>query len=575
MPQQIQVAFQGGGARFIEMLPIAHALSAAHKNRTIRITRVAGSSAGSICAALIACNADFDKVRSFIEIEGLGRSRRMRRWCSTPGDLDTSLVTGARFAVALLRSVFGVSLLRTSVLVDFLTDLFVRSMEHPDSQGSGGKVNPSAQNDRFDLRKINNAPNGIKLVITGSDLFKGEGVVFEEGNLIEKIAHSSAIPFAFRAYKDIAVSPIVDGGLCENLPAEQLLKFEDQDGPVFCVSIADNNETGYVPKDMKQYCNQLISASMNHNVLRSKRLVGFSNLFEAKTALTTFDFEGAVKKIKDDDWYQESREAADSKIDGIAQLYSSVVAPSPADTIPSSLSGRLSAPKIMSALYKVFSASIGLTDWEFKRFKFIVRAECLKLPAGKKSLASPDYMVRISTVKAREGNLSCFSSSAHLDQEGSIVPTKWTCYNETQKKGILIQPVPVMDPVPGSVGMVRVLIFFEDPSNCVAKDDVLTIKSYYLRSDAMVGLAGPEKSDHIQITNGHGVPIEESDVVLVYPTLFGQILAVGTNREPVIKEEVIRSEYLLDANEGYSAIGCRATNLSPNASFRVDFFKKP
>jgi predicted acylesterase/phospholipase RssA len=210
MAPVLQVAFQGGGARFVEMLPVAHGLADAHRKGYIRITRVAGCSAGSICAALIAYKADFDLAKQFIIDEGPKQARAMRRFSSNFG-----------------TKVCGVNI------------------------------------DRVRL-----------------------------GQALMQARHG--IPFAFRTYTDVETSPYVDGGVCENLPVERLLKDEDEDGPVFAVSIVEDNPRPYLPANVKEYLLQLLSASMNHNVERAKRLVGYSNVIEAKTVLNTFDFEGAI-----------------------------------------------------------------------------------------------------------------------------------------------------------------------------------------------------------------------------------------------------------------------------------------
>src|SRR5262245_49150576 len=68
----VQVVFQGGGARVAALLAAADALRQAERCRKIRVTRVAGTSAGAIVAALFA-NRDIDlnnQVRHDILIRG-------------------------------------------------------------------------------------------------------------------------------------------------------------------------------------------------------------------------------------------------------------------------------------------------------------------------------------------------------------------------------------------------------------------------------------------------------------------------------------------------------------------------
>lgn len=569
MPQQLQVSFQGGGARFVEMLPAAHALAAAHARQRIAITRVAGSSAGSICAALVACGADFTKVRKFVVDNGGARVRNMRRWCTRPVKHSSwrvvrilkAPVKYSKTGIAIGRATWGRSLLNTPVLHTFLIDLF----------------NASVGRSQLEIKSVDSIC-GIKLVITGSDLHRAQGVVFEEGNLLEKIVHSSAIPFAFRSFRDVAVSPIVDGGLCENLPVEQLLAREDFDGPVFCVSCSDAEETNYLPEGITDYCNQLISASINHNVLRAKRTVGASNTFETVASVDTFDFEAAIDRLADDQWYNERYWEADAKIRQIEQLFSVVNEILPDDNVPANLSGRLSAPKIMSSLARVFDDSPLRSDWEYRKSAFVVRAECLQ-STDDRAPRLADHVMRLATIMAKGPNLVCFTSSAALNAEGSIVPTKWTAYNETRKRSLRIQPIPASKSGRDARGRIDVLIFFEDPKNAVAPGDVISIRSHYLGGEAMIGL---EKvgQDYVSIENPHAVPIAETDIVLVYPSRLGRVSAVAEEKSLVrnnvkpIDDEVMRRWYLPPASGSWQAVGCTAANVLPGESFRVDFYKK-
>ncbi|MFX5252843.1 hypothetical protein ABTD06_19025, partial [Acinetobacter baumannii] len=66
------------------------------------------------CAALVAQNADFVKVRKFIAQHGNQRLRQMRRWCTTPS--EDQMMQACKDAVALYRAMRGHSLLNTGVL---------------------------------------------------------------------------------------------------------------------------------------------------------------------------------------------------------------------------------------------------------------------------------------------------------------------------------------------------------------------------------------------------------------------------------------------------------------------------
>ena len=80
-PPKLQFAFQGGGAKFIAMLPAAAAISHFAKKGKIDISAVAGTSAGAICAALIAANCDFEKLATSSERTGTLTSKLWSAIC--------------------------------------------------------------------------------------------------------------------------------------------------------------------------------------------------------------------------------------------------------------------------------------------------------------------------------------------------------------------------------------------------------------------------------------------------------------------------------------------------------------
>jgi predicted acylesterase/phospholipase RssA len=549
MSPRVQIAFQGGGARFVEMLPIAHALLDAHNDEHITITRVAGSSAGAICAALLACKSNFEAARRFVIDEGRQQLPHLLRWSSkVPGKR-------LRFALALRMAQKSVSVLKNEVLVEFLRSLLAASgatqqlIEHTDTSS-----------------------RGIKLAITGSDLSLARGAIFTNGNLLDAIVHSSAIPVALRSWKDVRTSPYVDGGVCENLPTEYLLKFEDEDGSVFAASLQEEGQS-YIPTSLLDYGLKLMSASMNHNVMRAKELIGQSHVFEAPTQLNTFDFAGAIDKLADDETYEACYDNAWHQILRYSQLHKTVGGVS-----PFYLSGRVSAPKVMRSIFRVFESSLKTVDWSYKKAAFLVRADCLRPPLHQR-VPLPDQVIRIARIQAKESGLVCFNSSAAMTPEGSIMPTAWTCFNETQQKELLVQAVPAENVASKTRGKLReVLLFFENPRANILAGDEITVSSYYMVGPNMLNLK--KGSDYISVSNPHPIPVELADVILAYPVDFGPVAAaIDTSlRHRVgapISEKELKTEYGGNFNNDIKLLGIRTQNLAPGEPFRVIFTKVP
>lgn len=64
MPFKCQLAIQGGGAKIIALLAAMEAVQKLQGERRIQVTRVAGTSAGAIVAALFAAECDMADVRN-------------------------------------------------------------------------------------------------------------------------------------------------------------------------------------------------------------------------------------------------------------------------------------------------------------------------------------------------------------------------------------------------------------------------------------------------------------------------------------------------------------------------------
>jgi hypothetical protein len=154
-----------------------------------------------------------------------------------------------------------------------------------------------------------------------------------------------------------------------------------------------------------------------------------------------------------------------------------------------------------------------------------------------------------------------------LTAEKTIIPTKWTCFNETKKQAVPIHPIPVKHDE--ALNMMDVLVFFEKPSASISQGVVLTIRSYFLLPRAMIALE--KGNDYIRVSNPHTVPIEQTDIVLLYPKAFGPVGAAPDPEGEPISEDV-KNAYLGLANQDYEAVGCSA-KLLPDSKFRVNFFR--
>lgn len=69
MPTPIQLAIQGGGAKITHLVAALEAVQALQREGVVRVTRIAGTSAGVIAGALFAAGVDLQRARDAFETQ--------------------------------------------------------------------------------------------------------------------------------------------------------------------------------------------------------------------------------------------------------------------------------------------------------------------------------------------------------------------------------------------------------------------------------------------------------------------------------------------------------------------------
>ncbi len=195
-PIQIQVAFQGGGAKLAALLAAAEALEQAEADGKIKITRLAGTSAGSIAACFLAAGVPMNTVRQSL----LGQGPTMVKYYSAIGVWDV------------LQALRGSPIKKTKMIEDWIKGLLL-----PKKVVSVGDVA---------------AVRGVQFLAPATDL--GSRKPFparDDQDVVQALMDSCGLPFFFRTWARSG-STIVDGGLCENLPTDLLAEGVEQYGKV-------------------------------------------------------------------------------------------------------------------------------------------------------------------------------------------------------------------------------------------------------------------------------------------------------------------------------------------------------
>ncbi|HYC91875.1 MAG TPA: patatin-like phospholipase family protein [Thermoanaerobaculia bacterium] len=254
----IQLAIQGGGAKITHLIAALQAVQGLEREGVLRVTRIAGTSAGAIAGALYAAGVDMQRARDAFAFR---REELLRAFPPTSAWLRAAW----KFFT---RQPFWDARPLRRVLVSLLA--------------------PCAR-----LRDLR-----VPLIIVAADLTNLQPRVYDapEEPLISSLMDSAGIPFFFRtalpqAHGDHRI--VVDGGVCENLPSEKLA-WSPEEGEVvgitFSVSRSGAPLTGYL-----DFARALLETALNASVLRAQLALGM-NSFVIRSDAGSFDFQRAFDR---------------------------------------------------------------------------------------------------------------------------------------------------------------------------------------------------------------------------------------------------------------------------------------
>ena len=284
-PLPIQLAIQGGGAKICALLAAMEVVQKLQRDKKLIVKRIAGTSAGAIVGALFAAGIDMAVVRE--RLRGVPLSKVPQMFPAPGLNLFTKLARG--------RPLWG---------TQFLVDELVRFLEK--------KARVVTFRELQEQYKT-------ELLVVAADLTESGKIVYgaldDEGRapnkkIIEAILDSCGLPYCFRTWNKSGSAVIVDGGICENLPSDELLPYEHQDGPV--IGISFDTRRGRAPDNWKDFSIALLDTAMNNSMSRAKLRLGTGRVFSIPTEIGTFDFEKALTEgLADPEYDRVSSLASD------------------------------------------------------------------------------------------------------------------------------------------------------------------------------------------------------------------------------------------------------------------------
>jgi len=258
-----QIALQGGGAKIIALLAAMEGVQEMQRAGRIRVTRISGTSAGAIVAAMFAAGIEMGAAR-----------KKAASLVASSAASDFPPPSSMRLIWQVLAR--GTPLWKEARLAEHLQMFFAEA-----------KV--KTLGDLF--RKSNTHVHVVASVLSDARKIAYSDEADPDKPIVAALLDSAAIPFCFRVWQKSG-PVIVDGGLCDNLPAEELLPHEAADGPVLALSF-DTKWPG-TQRNVREFSLALLETAMGNSVARSRARVGHERVHEIVTSLTTFDMVGAA-----------------------------------------------------------------------------------------------------------------------------------------------------------------------------------------------------------------------------------------------------------------------------------------
>ena len=287
VPQPIQLALQGGGAKIAALLAAGQGIQNLEKKGTIKITRIAGTSAGSIVATFLGAGIDIAKVRENL-ISGWGI--KLIEKFPTP-NLKT-------VAWKIWR---GKSIWNTDPLKDWLN--------HWLKDTNFLQVSDFVKHNSKDV------------IIVKTDLGNRSATTANANeNIVNAIIDSCALPFLFRVWHDDGPI-IVDGGICANLPIEQLERNIATDGPIIAVSFKEKLPSQ--PTNFLQFALSILDSAISTTMVQTKNRIKENAIYVLNTnKIDTFSFNNALNFLESENeytnlvketeqWFQKFSETSD------------------------------------------------------------------------------------------------------------------------------------------------------------------------------------------------------------------------------------------------------------------------
>jgi predicted acylesterase/phospholipase RssA len=526
-PLNVQLAIQGGGAKLVTLIAAMEAVQDLQADGLIKVTRVAGASAGALVGCLFAAGIRMSTLRT--RLRNLTKKQLARLFPTSKKMLF----------LRLSRRMPGWN---DGPLKRELTKWFkeVNVVTFGDLKG-----------------KI-----GIEAIVIAANLTTASKKIYRDDDelVVASILSSCGLPYFLRVWHEGEV--IVDGGICENFPAEELLD-DSSKGEVLGITF---HPTESNPNSLVNFTTALLETAMNHSMNRAKRQLGVERVFTINTNINTFGFDKALDGLESeyDLVKHRARDFFVNYVDSVRnQQVRQVVVPETWES---------AGATIMENLHKVYTSQHEPSKLRYKLGRFIVHANCLVTDeASYLYKSAPDHIEYFFTFETTDDNIYCHAIGlSEANHDVSLWGrTEFEAVNNGTGTPIELVSLP-MNKTPAQKEKSLLLYFLPHlPSN----SGPYTLKCTELVLDLMKPLL-EKNEDFLSINPLRAAGnIERLEIILCLPKEFGEVHMTCNITDQKSRPMNAGELSLVTILNGFKAIGWVVEHMPPDKQIIVTFSK--
>lgn len=519
----IQLAIQGGGAKLTYLLAALEAVQQLERDGVVRVTRIAGTSAGAIAGALYAARIDMERARDTFE------AHREELLAAFPEPR-------ASFRAA-WRLLWRKPFWDAAPLRRVLARLF----------------GPCERLGDLD----------VPLLIVASDLTNMQPCVYDrpDAPLLSSLMDSAGIPFFFRTVprgRD-GYRVVVDGGICDNLPSDQLT-WSEEAGEVLGITFAATHAR-VSPRSFLEFVRALFETALQASVLRAQLELG-PNSFVICTEAGSFDFARAFSAGLGAE-YRETRLLAEAFFRRYAQQAAELrTRERAADELHSV---RTELPE--TRLHDVITALRSVYESQQKRVRFEFLSVRMIVTGASQSGRGPDDVRHEIVFRATRDPVSCYR--IRLTSATPYVRQKTQCeVFDRNYEPVAFDLVPITD---DDRGPREYLLFFREPIAPGDSRSPVTLRVRDTVGEAL-RLARDGRDELLARASRADRPIGRVEIVVHLPEELRQTVvaaAPGSGGTRMSPSELARHA----APAGFFSLGWKGEHVPPDALFGCHLVK--